>query len=190
MLNRSKLLPVVARLDSFIQPQKVKDKRVVQEMTDTRISYLSHSCASPLTTFVDDTTETAATVTVIASIVWPATTTTQSSVVHSHRSSNPRRNHLPTLYLRRRLRLSHPLFQCNHLPHCSDAGNGITTSHSNRFLSSSSLVPTLSNTISIFSKHHTFQARNWSLGAPLLISRTTLLPCSFLVIVVALPAEP
>ncbi|RWW66028.1 hypothetical protein BHE74_00026631 [Ensete ventricosum] len=37
MLNRSKLLPVVARPDCFIQPQKVKDKRVVQEMTETRI---------------------------------------------------------------------------------------------------------------------------------------------------------
>ncbi|RRT58192.1 hypothetical protein B296_00005014 [Ensete ventricosum] len=37
MLNRSKLLPVVVRLDYFIQPQKVKDKRVVHEITETRI---------------------------------------------------------------------------------------------------------------------------------------------------------
>ncbi|RWW69953.1 hypothetical protein BHE74_00022407 [Ensete ventricosum] len=47
MLNRSKLLPIVARLDCFIQPQKVEDKRVIQEMTETQIVW---PCLFPATT--------------------------------------------------------------------------------------------------------------------------------------------
>ncbi|RRT41467.1 hypothetical protein B296_00000671 [Ensete ventricosum] len=47
MLNRSKLLPFVARPDCFLQPHKVKDKRVVQEMIET---WIVRPCLFPTTT--------------------------------------------------------------------------------------------------------------------------------------------
>ncbi|RZS23460.1 hypothetical protein BHM03_00056401 [Ensete ventricosum] len=47
MLNWPKLLPIVARPDCFRPPHKVEDKRVTQEMTETRIV---QSCLFPATT--------------------------------------------------------------------------------------------------------------------------------------------
>ncbi|RRT76284.1 hypothetical protein B296_00001829 [Ensete ventricosum] len=45
MLNWPKLLPTIARPNCFLQPQKVKDKRVTQEITET---WIVRPCLFPL----------------------------------------------------------------------------------------------------------------------------------------------
>ncbi|RZR84874.1 hypothetical protein BHM03_00011750 [Ensete ventricosum] len=47
MLNWPKLLPTIARPNCFLQPQKVKDKRVAQEITET---WIVRPCLFPATT--------------------------------------------------------------------------------------------------------------------------------------------
>ncbi|RRT76176.1 hypothetical protein B296_00018539 [Ensete ventricosum] len=56
MLNRPKLLLVVARPDCFLQPQKVEEKRVVQEIIETQTvrPYLFRAMTHPYILFPGD----------------------------------------------------------------------------------------------------------------------------------------